>query len=171
MKRLPKLLPLLLVVVATPAYAEGAASGVTALSPMHQIMLFISFMVIGSGILSSGYTLAISLGAYAACEREARGAAFIPALMPGSQGLYSFAISFLMMQNMTEKPFQVALAGVLCGLPCLMSAFGQARVAAACIKSINNGQMDSGQALLATGVPELYALTGLAGGFLAMFMI
>jgi F0F1-type ATP synthase membrane subunit c/vacuolar-type H+-ATPase subunit K len=90
--------------------------------------------------------------------------------MPGSQGLYSFAIMFLMIQAVNDGKdiVKIALAGVICGLPCLFSAIGQARTAAACIKSINNGQMTQGQALLATGIPELYALTGLAGAFLVM---
>ncbi len=163
---------LLLAIFATfssPVFAQSSDM-LNNLSTAHQIMLFVSFAAIGVGILSSGYALSISLGAYAACDKENRGTAFIPAVMPGSQGLYSFAISFLMIQNMADKPLQVAFAGLICGLPCLFSAIGQARTAAACIKSINNGQMDQGQALLATGVPELYALTGLAGAFLAMFM-
>ncbi len=150
------------------AQESSTAQVLAALSTAQQVMLFVSFIAIGIGILSSGYALSISLGAYAACEREVRGTAFVPAVMPGSQGLYAFAIAFLMIRNMAEMPFQTALAGVICGLPCLMSSIGQARTAASCIKSINNGQMDQGQALLATGVPELYALTGLAGAFLVM---
>ena len=73
-------------------------------------------------------------------------------------------------QNLADDvdPVRIALAGVICGLPCLFSSVGQARTAAACIKSINNGQMETGQALLATGIPELYALTGLAAAFLVM---
>lgn len=137
--------------------------------PAHlQFILLSGFIAIGIGILSSGYALSISLGAYAACEKENRANAFIPAVMPGSQGLYAFAISFLMIQNMGERPLQVAFAGFICGLPCLLSSLGQAKTAAACIKSINNEQMEQGQALLATGVPELYALIGLAGAFLVM---
>lgn len=151
-----------------PLFASSVDEKLLSLAALQQIMLFISFTVISIGMLSSGYALSISLGAYAACEKEARGAAFIPAVMPGSQGLYSFAISFLMIQNMADKPMLTSLAGIICGLPCLLSAIGQAKTAAACIKSINNGQMDQGQALLATGVPELYALTGLAGAFLVM---
>jgi len=159
-----------LICLAAPLLAQDQtlAESLAQFSTATQVMLFCSFVAIGIGILSSGYALSISLGAYAACEREVRGTAFIPAVMAGSQGLYSFAISFLMIQNMPDKPFQVALAGVICGLPCLFSSIGQATTAAACIKSINNGQMDQGQALLATGVPELYALTGLAGAFLVM---
>lgn len=153
-----------------PICAEGAVgSALTELSLFHQTLLFISFSAISGGVLSSGYALSISLSAYAACEKNHRSSAFIPAVMPGSQGLYSFAISFLMIQNMGAKPLQVACAGLICGLPCLLSAFGQAKTAAACIKSISNGQMDQGQALLATGVPELTALCGLAGAFLVMF--
>jgi F0F1-type ATP synthase membrane subunit c/vacuolar-type H+-ATPase subunit K len=157
-----------LLLCTAPVWAQDSASAIAALATHHQIMLFCAFIAIAVGILSSGYALSISLSAYAACERETRGTAFIPAVMAGSQGLYSFAIAFLMIGNMTEKPFQTALAGVICGLPCLFSSIGQAKTAAACIKSINNGQMDQGQALLATGVPELYALTGLAGAFLVM---
>jgi len=161
-------LSFLLLLCAVPLWAQDTSQAIAALSTHHQVMLFISFIAIGVGILSSGYALSISLSAYAACERETRGTAFIPAVMAGSQGLYSFAIAFLMIGSMAESPFQTALAGVICGLPCLFSSIGQAKTAAACIKSINNGQMDQGQALLATGVPELYALTGLAGAFLVM---
>ena len=134
----------------------------------QQIMLFIGFLSIILGMFSSAYALTISLSAYAACEKVNKSSCFIPAVMPGSQGIYSFAIAFLMIQNMSSMPFQVCFAGMICGFPCFFSAIGQAKTAAACIKSINNGSMDQGQALLATGVPELYALTGLAGGFLMM---
>lgn len=161
------LLSLIPVFFASHLFA-GTAEALTALGPVEQLMLFLGFAAIGAGMLSSGYTLSISLGAYAACDPQNRAKAFIPAVMPGSQGLYSFAITFLMIQNMAERPMQAAIAGLICGLPCLFSAIGQARTAASCIKSINNGQMDQGQALLATGVPELYALTGLAGAFLVM---
>ena len=157
------------VLVVSPAlFAEGVTGGLLALSSTHQLMLFVAFITISIGMLSSAYALTISLSAYAACKKELRSNAFIPAVMPGSQGLYSFAISFLMIQNMASKPLEVTFAGVICGLPCLISAIGQARTAAACIRSINNGEMTQGQALLATGVPELYALTGLAGAFLVM---
>jgi F0F1-type ATP synthase membrane subunit c/vacuolar-type H+-ATPase subunit K len=170
MKKFNLLLIAFLVTFSLPIFANTNTL-IEALSVSNQIMLFAAFAVIGVGILSSGYALSISLSAYAACDKDNRGTAFIPAVMPGSQGLYSFAISFLMIQNLIDKPLQVSFAGLICGLPCLFSAIGQAKTAAACIKSINNGQMDQGQALLATGVPELYALTGLAGAFLVMFMI
>ena len=71
-------------------------------------------------------------------------------------------------QKINSNPQGVLIAGIVCGLPCLFSAIGQAKTAASCIKSINNEQMEQGQALLATGVPELYALTGLAGAFLVL---
>lgn len=162
------LLPVLL--FAPAAFAQNQAVAPASLPVSQQVMLFLGFIAIGVGILSSGWALSISLSAYAACDRETRGAAFIPSVMPGSQGLYSFAVAFLMIQGVVTgtDPVKVALAGVICGLPCLFSALGQARTAAACIKSINNGQMDQGQALLATGVPELYALAGLAAGFLSL---
>jgi F0F1-type ATP synthase membrane subunit c/vacuolar-type H+-ATPase subunit K len=174
MKKLNALLPATVLLAAAPALAQtGQKIALNSLPGLQQAMIFLSFVAIGIGILSSGYALSISLSAYAACERETRGSAFIPAVMAGSQGLYSFAIAFLMIQNLAgatspDAPIKVALAGVICGLPCLFSSIGQAKTAAACIKSINNGQMDQGQALLATGIPELYALTGLAGAFLAM---
>lgn len=135
---------------------------------LDQVLLFIGFISIIIGMFSSGYALTISLSAYAACEKSVKSQTFIPAVMPGSQGLYSFAIAFLMIQNMHQMPLKVCLAGMICGFPCWFSAIGQAKTAAACIKAINSGLMDQGQALLATGVPELYALTGLASGFLIM---
>lgn len=161
----------ILVILLIPATASAqTASPLMQLEPTLQLMLFVAFVTIAVGILSSGYALSTSLSAYAAAEPAARQSAFIPAVMPGSQGLYSFAIMFLMIQAMNDGKdvVKIALAGVICGLPCLFSALGQARTAAACIKSINNGQMTQGQALLATGIPELYALTGLAGAFLVM---
>ena len=160
----------LVTLIVPGAAAAQSGEGLGALPLSTQLMLFFAFIAIAVGVLSSGYALSFSLSAYAGCERETRGAAFIPAVMAGSQGLYSFAISFLMIQNLSSgvDPIRVALAGVLCGIPCLFSALGQAKTAAACIKSINNGQMETGQALLATGVPELYALCGLASGFLVM---
>lgn len=162
-------LPILL--FAPAAFAQNAVAP-SSLPTTLQVALVLGFVAIGVGVLSSGWALAISLSAYAACDREARGAAFIPGVMPGSQGLYSFAIAFLMIQGLVggTDPLRVALAGIVCGLPNLFSAYGQARTAAACIKAINNGQMDQGQALLATGVPELYGLAGLAGGFLTLNM-
>lgn len=176
MKHTRILTALLATLIATPAFADGAAvaAEATGTSTGQIIMILLSFIAIGFGLASSGYALSISLSAYAACEQDRRGAAFIPAVMPGSQGLYAFAIAFLMINNVKSQwgdpamMAKVALAGVVCGIPCLFSAIGQARTAAACIKSINNGQMDQGQALLAAGVPELYALIGLAGGFLVM---
>jgi len=128
-------------------FAEESINKMMELGSSLHALLFIAFTAISLGILSSGYALSISLSAYAAVGKENKTAAFIPAIMPGSQGLYSFAISFLMLQSVTETPIRVALAGVVCGLPCLFSAIGQAITAASCIKSINNGQMDSGQAL------------------------
>lgn len=169
--RIPKsILILASFLLPAQALAQGGAVAPSALPTSQQVMLFLSFIAISVGILSSGFALSISLSAYAACERDTRGSAFIPAVMAGSQGLYSFAIAFLMIQGMNAgtDPVKVSLAGVICGLPCLFSALGQAKTAAACIKSINNGQMEQGQALLATGIPELYALTGLAGAFLVM---
>lgn len=163
-----------LLLAAAPAFADSPLAALAGLEFGDKLLLALSFITIGVGMASSGYALSISLSAYAACERERRGAAFIPAVMPGSQGLYSFAIAFLMISNVKTAftdpviMFKVTLAGFVCGIPCLLSAVGQARTAAACIKSINNGQMDQGQALLSAGVPELYALVGLAGAFLVM---
>ena len=168
----PFLVAAALALVPGAAWAQSPASvpALSALPLALQVLLFLSFTAIAVGMFSSGYALYISLSAYASTDRERRAQAFIPALMPGSQGLYSFAIAFLMIQNLNggTDPVKVILAGVLTGLPCLVSAFGQAKVAAACIRSINHGTMDVGQALIATGIPELYALAGLAVGFLMM---
>ena len=138
------------------------------MSPVIQIMLLISFLFISIGILSSGYALSISLEAYAACDERNKQKAFVPAVLPSSQGLYSFVIFFIMLQEISNKPIQVILAGVICGLPCLFSAIGQAKTAAACIKSINNDQMSLGSAVIVSGMPELYALFGMSGAFLVL---
>jgi len=152
----------------SPVYASSLTESFSNNTVVIQMLLVFSFIVISIGVLSSGYALATSLGAYAACEAKNKKAAFVPSIMPGSQGLYSFVISFMMTQALSEKPIQVIFAGIICGLPCLYSAIGQANTAAACIKSINNEQMTMGEALIATAIPELSALTGLAGAFLTL---
>lgn len=155
-------------VVFISLYAKILHESFMSVGSLVQIMVFLSFIIISVGVLSSGYALSISLSAYAACEPKNKKDAFVPAIMPGSQGLYSFVISFMMIQSVAEKPVQVIFAGIVCGLPCLFSAIGQACTAAACIKSINNEQMTLGEALIATAMPELFALTGLAGAFLTL---
>jgi len=157
--------------ISTPLYAESMQVSLMKMNMFTHIMLIISFIVISLGMLSSAYALSISLEAYAACEEKNRNKAFVPAVLPSSQGLYSFVICFMMMQNITNKPMQVIFAGFICGLPCIVSAIGQARTAAACIKSINNEQMNVGNAVIATGMPELYALTGLSGAFLFLSQV
>lgn len=151
-----------------PLYADSLQESFLNNSVIIQLMLLLSFIVISVGVLSSSYALVISLSAYAACEAKNKKSAFVPAIMPGSQGIYSFVISFMMIQSLSSKPIQVIFAGIICGLPCLYSAIGQAKTAASCIKSINNEQMNLGEALIATAIPELYALTGLAGAFLTL---
>ena len=154
--------------VTFPLFADDTVNKVIELDGFNISLLIIGFTIITIGMISSAYALSISITAYAATEKEHKVASFIPAIMPASQGIYSFAISFIMLQNMMISPFKVLLAGIVCGLPCTFSAIFQAKTAAACIKSLNDSKMDAGQALVATAVPELYALTGLACAFLAM---
>jgi len=153
-------------IVSIPLYAETMQDSLAKMDIFIQTLLIISFVTISLGMLSSAYALSISLTAYAACEEKNRSKAFVPAVLPSSQGLYSFVILFMMMQQVATKPMQVIFAGLICGLPCFFSAIAQAKTAAACIKSINNEQMNVGGAVVATGMPELYALTGLSGAFL-----
>jgi F0F1-type ATP synthase membrane subunit c/vacuolar-type H+-ATPase subunit K len=152
--------------ISIPLVADTMQESLIKMDMFIQIMLILSFITISLGMLSSAYALSISLEAYAACEEKNRNKAFVPAVLPSSQGLYSFVICFMMMQQVATKPMQVIFAGFICGFPCFFSAIGQARTAAACIKSINNEEMNVGNAVIATGMPELYALTGLSGAFL-----
>jgi len=165
MKKNTNLLSLFLI-LSLPLYANTMQESLMQMNIFIQTMLIISFITISLGMLGSAYALSISLSAYAACDEKNRNKAFVPAVLPSSQGLYSFVICFMMMQQVSEKPLQVIFAGFICGLPCFFSAVGQAKTAAACIKSINNEQMNTGNAVIATGMPELYALTGLSGAFL-----
>lgn len=152
--------------LATAAFADDVAQAVPSLMiASKDVLLFLGFIAIALGILGSGYALSISLGAYAATSPAHRAAAFLPAIMPSSQGLIACGICFYMSEKMTLMPLEAALAGVVCGLPCLFSAIGQAKTAAACIRAINNEQMDRGHALIVTSMPEIYALCGLIGAF------
>lgn len=150
------------------AAATNVSDALLTLSLMPQLLVFLGFVAIGLGILSSGYALSTSLQAYVGCDKGRRALAFIPAILPGSQGLYSFFISLLMLENVAAMPLQVALAGIMCGLPCMLSALGQAKTAAACIKAINHGEMGGWQACFLTLLIELYALLGLAAALRVM---
>lgn len=151
---------IIIMMISWPLWAINSNT-LLSLDSSQQIIIFLGFLSISIGILSSGYALSISLGAYTACTKEYKNFALMPALMPASKGIYSFAISFLMIENMYTMPLQSSLAGVMCGLPCLYSAIGQAKTAACCIKEISNAHMHLGQALIVTAITEIYALLGL----------
>lgn len=133
-----------------------------------QLLLFIGFVAIACGIVGSAYGMALSLGAYAGCEQDRRSLAFIPAIMPGTQGIYACAILCMMVQTMIHAPFHAACAGIICGIASFLSAISQAKIAASCIKAINLGEMEQGQAITTTGIVELYAVLGFAAAFLVM---
>lgn len=133
-----------------------------------QLFLFMGFIAIACGIIGSAYGMAISLSAYAGCEKDRRALAFIPAIMPGTQGIYAVAILCMMTQTMIAAPFHAACAGTICGITSFLSAISQAKIAASCIKAINHGVMEQGQAITTTGIVELYAVLGFAAAFLVM---
>jgi V/A-type H+-transporting ATPase subunit K len=140
--------------------------------------LFLAFFGIGAlglGLSGSAIGLSIAGSAVTGMRDEKRGQGIAVSVLPGTQGLYSFAIGFLCLQKLGPFLKDPALmdgrvsacvivfaAGIVTGLACLFSGWYQGVVCAAGIKSINQEKMAMGQALLLAVFPEFYAILSLA---------
>jgi V/A-type H+-transporting ATPase subunit K len=126
------------------------------------------------GLSGSAIGLAIAGSAVAGVREEKRAQALAVSLLPGTQGLYSFAVGFLCLQNLggesPEKWFLTVLAcGICTGGACLFSGWYQGVVCAAGIKSMNQDRLAMGQALLLAVIVEFYAILSFAFSALMLF--
>jgi hypothetical protein len=64
-------------VISSPLCADNLQDSLLSMNVSVHIMLYISFIIISLGMLSSAYALTTSLTAYAACEEKNRNVAFI----------------------------------------------------------------------------------------------
>jgi len=124
-------------------------------------------LLLGLGLTGSAMGLSIA-GAAVTCTRaERRGQALAAAVLPGTQGLYAFAIGFLALQKLTgpgpeASYLLIFAAGLMTGIACLFSGLYQGQVCAAGIRSINQDRMGLGQVLLLAVFPEFYAILAFA---------
>jgi V/A-type H+-transporting ATPase subunit K len=126
--------------------------------------------LLGLGLSGSAIGLAIGGSAVTGVSDEKRGQSLAVSVLPGTQGLYSFAVGFLCLNGMGDiKPLAIFACGTVTGIACLFSGWWQGVVCAAGIKSINQEKMGVGQAMLLAVLPEFYAILSFAFSALILF--
>ncbi len=135
-----------------------------------EILAYIGLGLLGLGLSGSAIGLAIAGSAVTGMRPERRNNGIAVSVLPGTQGLYSFAVGFLCFSALDEGRFLTVLAcGLITGIACLFSGWWQGVVCAAGIKSINQDRMGMGQAMLLAVFPEFYAILSLAFSALLLF--
>lgn len=143
---------------------------------MEALFAYLGFGLLGLGLSGSAIGLAIGGSAVAGMRAERRGQGLAVSVLPGTQGLYSFAVGFLCLQKLALPPEEAATwyltifaCGLVTGLSCLFSGWYQGKVCAAGIKSINQDRLPMGNAILLAVFPEFYAILGFAFSALLLF--
>jgi len=137
---------------------------------MEIILAYIGLGFLGLGLSGSAIGLAIGGSAVTGMRPERRNNGIAVSVLPGTQGLYSFAVGFLCFEALEQEKYLVVLAcGMVTGIACLFSGWWQGTVCAAGIKSINQDKMGMGQAMLLAVFPEFYAILSLAFSALLLF--
>jgi V/A-type H+/Na+-transporting ATPase subunit K len=142
-----------------------------------EVLAYFGLGILGLGLSGSAIGLAIGGSAVTGMRPERRNNGIAVSVLPGTQGLYSFAVGFLCLQALNdpnvvegEEKFLIVFAcGLITGIACLFSGWWQGVVCAAGIKSINQDRMGMGQAMLLAVFPEFYAILALA--FSALMLI
>lgn len=142
------------------------------------INLVIAFIGIALMVAMSGCgsAIGVSMGGSATIGAvKKREEAFGPCLMltalPGTQGLYGFAIFYIFKDVMTPeitmfKAVGILSAGLIMGFAGLISAINQGKVCANGIAGIGSGADVFMKALILAVFPELYAIVAFAACFL-----
>ncbi len=139
-----------------------------------QFLAYLGLGLLGLGLSGSAIGLATAGSAVAGMRNERRNLGLVVSVLPGTQGLYSFAVGFMCMQALKGDKvddmlfLKIFAAGTVTGISCLVSGWYQGVVCAAGIKSINQEKMSVGNALLLAVFPEFYAILGFA---MAMLLI
>lgn len=92
--------------------------------------------------------------------------------MPATQGLYGF-VAFLMWlgKDFAADGAMLFGVGISVGLVCLMSAIRQGQVCANGIVGMSQGHDVMTYTLIYAALPEFYAILGLVGGLLPVFLM
>jgi len=162
------------VVAAAPQAAEKAAGIVIAGFNWNQFLAFFGLGLLGLGLAGSAIGLSVAGSSVAGMREEKRTLGLVVSVLPGTQGLYSFAVGFLCLGKLNgnsvppEMYLKVFAAGAMTGIACLISGWFQGVVCAAGIKSINQDKMGVGNALLLAVFPEFYAILSFAFSMLLL---
>lgn len=137
-----------------------------------EVLAYFGLGILGLGLSGSAIGLSIAGSAVTGMRPERRNNGIAVSVLPGTQGLYSFAVGFLCIGALAEEQFLIVFAcGLITGIACLFSGWWQGVVCAAGIKSINQDRMGMGQAMLLAVFPEFYAILALAFSVLMLIMI
>lgn len=104
------------------------------------------------------------------------GTAFIPFVMPSTQGLYGF-VGFIMYNGAISSSFTVFQgavvfgAGIAMGIACLISAIQQGKICASGIAAIGGGHNVSSTTLILGAFPEFYAILSLVAAILMLSLL
>lgn len=131
------------------------------------------------GLAGSGSAMGTSIAGSAAIgalkkRKETFGQYMLLTALPGTQGLYGFAMFFVFNAKLAELGANITIlhgvitlaAGIGIGLACLISGIKQGQVCASGIAGIGSGYDVFGNSLILGVFPELYAIISFAGGFI-----
>jgi V/A-type H+/Na+-transporting ATPase subunit K len=137
-----------------------------------QFLAYLGLGMLGLGLAGSAIGLSIAGSAVAGMKEEKRNQGLAVSVLPGTQGLYSFAVGFLLLGKLAGASnsmyLQIFACGTITGLACLFSGWWQGVVCAAGAKSINQDKMPLGTALLLAVLPEFYAILSFAFSIILM---
>ncbi|MEM7151256.1 MAG: ATPase [Myxococcota bacterium] len=137
---------------------------------LGSVLAYLGLGTLGLGLAGSAIGLSVAGSAACGMRNEKRSEGIAVSVLPGTQGLYSFAVGFLCLTALEEGRFLTVFAcGLLTGIACLVSGWYQGAVCAAGIKSINQDRMGVAQAMLLAVFPEFYAILALAFSALLLF--
>jgi len=140
---------------------------------MHEIaevLAYVGLASLGFGLAGSAIGLAIAGSAVTGMNEENRAGGLAVAMLPGTQGLYTFAVGFLCLDALAAENYLTVFAcTVMTSFACLMSGWFQGTVCAAGIRNINHGRIGVGPTLLLAVFPEFYAILALAFSALLLF--
>ncbi len=137
----------------------------------EMFLAFLGLGLLGLGLSGSAIGLSIAGSAVTGVRDEKRNQSIAVSVLPGTQGLYSFAVGFLCIGKLDDPKMYLYIfaSGLITGIACLFSGWWQGVVCAAGIKSINQDRMAMGQALLLAVFPEFYAILSFAFSALLLF--
>jgi V/A-type H+-transporting ATPase subunit K len=138
----------------------------------QQFLAYLGLGFLGLGLSGSAIGLAIGGSAVAGMREEKRTQGLLVSVLPGTQGLYSFAVGFLCLTSMNnpDKYLYIFASGVVTGIACLISGWWQGVVCAAGIKAINQDKLNPGIAIMLAVFPEFYAILSFAMSALFLFV-